>query len=212
MAKAIPLTRGKVAIVDDADHERLNRHAWSCNPYGYAVTSILDPDGKRRVKYMHRMIMQPLDEYNAGPSGRIYPKYLVDHRDGDKLNNQRSNLRICTHSESLRNRSGFSSRKSSKYKGVTLENESSIRPWKVKIKCDGQYIHIGMFATQEAAALAYNEAALKYHGEFARLNKLPSDEPEQPRPAIVAELIPRPRRTRKTKEEMAEIRRLATTS
>lgn len=173
MAKEIPLTKGKVAIVDDADHEWLSKYAWNCNAYGYAVTSTPDEDGIWRHKFMHRLIMQPPGEYNIGPSGRKYPKYLVDHIDGNKSNNQRSNLRICTHAESLQNRGKFANSKYSIYKGVTLNKRNSRNPWKVKIKCDGKYIHIGMYPTQEAAALAYNEAALKYHGEFARLNEIP---------------------------------------
>lgn len=206
MAKAIPLTQGKVAIVDDEDHEWLNQYAWSCNPYGYAVSSVLEPDGIRRTKYMHRLIMQPPDEYNVGPSGRKYPKYLVDHIDGDTRNNQRSNLRICTHAESLQNRGKFASGIYSVYKGVYLDKQNSRNPWKVKIKRDKEYIHIGMFATELEAAIAYNNAAVKYHGEFARLNKLPSEEPEQPKPEIVVELISRPRRTRRTREQMAAIK------
>lgn len=167
MAKEIPLTKGKVAIVDDADHEWLSRWSWTLNAYGYAVAH---KTGTRRLQYMHRTILQPPDEYYTTANGRSYPKYLVDHIDGVPLNNQRSNLRLCTYGESSRNRKAFSTRKYSVYKGVFAVKGSNRNPWKACIYLDGKEIRLGCFPTQEAAALAYNEAALKLHGNFAYIN------------------------------------------
>src|SRR3989304_2105986 len=88
--KEIQLSQGKVALVDDEDFEMLNRYKWSAmrgaNTY-YAYTHIILESGKRTSIAMHRVIMQT-------PVG-----YETDHRDRNGLNNQRFNLRICTHSK-----------------------------------------------------------------------------------------------------------------
>lgn len=98
------------------------------------------------------------------------PKGLhIDHIDGDGLNNCKSNLRICTHKENLRNSVSLTG--VSKYKGVS---PSSKNGWRAYIAPDRKQIHLGCFKTEEEAALAYNEAALKYFGAFAKLNICPS--------------------------------------
>lgn len=157
MAKEIPLTQGKVAIVDDADFEWLSQWKW-CYHRDRAGRGIADGKGSAKMHFMHNYIMQPP------------PGFVVDHIDNDPLNNQRSNLRICTQAENLRNRRGFSTKSSTSFKGVFPVKKSKIRPWRATIKLNGKSIHLGSFPTAEAAAIAYNEAALKYHGEFAHLN------------------------------------------
>lgn len=158
MAKEIPLTKGKAAIVDDADFEWLSQYRWCFHKTGYATRCT----SSGVTIYMHREILAP-------PQG-----YFVDHRDGDRLNNQRSNLRICTKLENTFNKNISASRASSIYKGVTLYRENA-NPWRARITFGGKIISLGLFATEIEAAIAYNEAAIKYHGEFARLNELPSD-------------------------------------
>ena len=96
------------------------------------------------------------------------PKGLeVDHKDYNGLNNQRFNLRNCTHRQNQINKIVISL---APYRGVSWVLKR--KKWKIKarIKVNGRNIHLGYFKTEEAAALAYNEAAIKYFGEFAVLN------------------------------------------
>ena len=93
----------------------------------------------------------------------------VDHINGDKLDNRRVNLRLCTRSENAKN-----SKKpivnSSGYKGVF---KVSPNRWQAKIKSNGIQINLGSFSNKIDAAKAYNVGAIKYHGEFARINEIP---------------------------------------
>lgn len=91
---------------------------------------------------------------------------IGDHKDGDGLNNQRSNLRKCTHSENLRNAKKRRGSHSSHYKGVTRCRNK----WRAVIKVDQKKYSLGNFTTEKEAALAYNVAATKYFGCFAYLN------------------------------------------
>lgn len=104
---------------------------------------------------MHRMIAKT-------PKGMF-----TDHKDGDRLNNQKNNLRVCTISQNCKNYSKPITNTSG-YKGVSWEKPR--QKWKVQIKCNTHKIHIGLFVDIKDAALAYNQAALLYHGEFAHLN------------------------------------------
>ena len=89
----------------------------------------------------------------------------VDHRDHNTLDNRRENIRICTHAENMMNRQKGSG---SKPKGVSeFKRTEKLR---ARIKVKGKDIHLGYFDNEDDAALAYNVAALKYHGEFACLN------------------------------------------
>lgn len=147
--RQIPLGRGKVALVDDEDYDKVAEYSWHCGQ-GYARTCLyLGGGAKNQKRYslgMHRLIMD------------AKPGQMVDHIDGDFLNNQKSNLRFCTHSQNQANsrrRGKFSSR----YKGVS--------------RCHGKWVavlcreRLGRFATEEEAARAYAEAAKKRYGEYA---------------------------------------------
>lgn len=155
MAKRIPLTQGKFALVDDDMHPFLNRHKWYCS-HGYAAR-MERRHGRRRVMMMHH---------------RILPQRVdcdVDHINGNTLDNRRVNLRYATRSQNNANRHARS-KGSSSYKGVCWRPIP--RRWKAYIKKDGQQIHLGYFSTQEDAARAYNKAALRLFGEYARLNEV----------------------------------------
>lgn len=159
--KTIPLTKGKVALVDDADYGALSRFRWHTLQHGggkfYAVRAGTTVGTKRRMITMHAHL--------AGtPAGMV-----TDHVNGDSLDNRRSNLRVCTQSENLANR-GKSKNNTSGYKGVTRDWRSIKNPWVAQIWKLNRRIHLGVFPTAEAAARAYDEAALKLHGEFAFLN------------------------------------------
>ncbi len=156
--KEIKLTRGFVALVDDEDFEFLNQWKWRANGHGdwqYAIRNFSLGGGKKKIVKMHRQILGITDS-----------KILCDHRDGDRLNNQKSNLRIATQSQNNANRKGIGV---SGYLGVFKSGNK----WMARIrqpKKDRKYL--GTFDTKEQAALAYNMAAIEVHGEFANLNKV----------------------------------------
>jgi hypothetical protein len=93
--------------------------------------------------------------------------FFVDHKDGNGLNNQRSNLRLATHAQNSSNRRGHS-----KYgfKGVSENHRGIASPYKAAIRIGGSLIHLGCFKTTEEAARAYDAAARKAHGSYAFLN------------------------------------------
>lgn len=91
----------------------------------------------------------------------------IDHQDRNMLNNQIENLRACTDSQNMMNRAPTKG-SSSKYKGVSYVERNN--NWRVQIMINYKTIKLGIFNNENEAALAYNEAAIKYHGEFAYLN------------------------------------------
>lgn len=159
----IPLTRGKVAWIDDEDWELVSQYKWFARTAGsgifYANTSLPRNLGNQRCLIMHRLIM------NAQPG------QIIDHRDGNGLNNQKENLRFCTQMENLQNKHvGYGT---SKYKGVAWYKAYS--KWCAEITHNKKRISLGYFDTEEEAALAYNKAALELFGEFASLNFITPD-------------------------------------
>lgn len=161
--KKIPLSQGKFALVDDKDYAFLMQWKWCLSSKRYAARNenYYKADGKRttRTIAMHQVL-------NKAPKGK-----LTDHRDGDGLNNQRYNLRTATKSQNMRNRKS-SKDSSSKYLGVSFVKKwnkyrASISLGNGKTKSIG-----GFYKTDKDAAKAYNIEALKYHGDFARLNKI----------------------------------------
>jgi hypothetical protein len=145
--KTIELTQGRVALVDDEDFELLEQHSWYFNTgRGYVCSSI---GGK--TTYIHRLIMHP----ELG--------LHVDHINGDKLDNRRCNLRLCTHAENMRNRVKWRGRK---FKGVSRFRHK----WRAVIGANNITKHLGVFDTEEDAATAYDSAAIQLHGVFAKLN------------------------------------------
>ena len=157
MSKEIQLTQGKVAIVDDEDFERINQWKWYYGG-GYAGRNKKRTKGIPRGLSLHCFIM-----------GKPSDGLEVDHIDGNKLNNQKSNLRIATRSQNAMN-VGITKRNKSGYKGVSWHKCSN--KWEVRIRINGKKLHLGLFINKEDAAKAYNDAAKLHHGEFANLNKI----------------------------------------
>lgn len=148
------------AKVDDADYPALNEYIWTRQAIGknfYAVRFEYSPTGKNKLIRMHREILGE----KAGP--------CTDHIDGDGLNNQRENLRVCVKGQNSYNRKK-SKKNASKYKGVFPYHGKNGTTWRALIGHNGKIEHLGMFDTEEAAAHAYDLMAKKYFGEFARLN------------------------------------------
>ncbi len=154
MAKEILLTRGKVALVDDADYELVKAYKWQAFNPGkcwYAKARI-----GGREQSLHRYI-------TGAPDGT-----LVDHRDGDGLNCVRSNLRLADRSQNSANTGKRDQPTRSKYKGVRWAERG--QRWHAYLKKNYRQIFLGSYATEEEAARAYDAGAILYFGEFARLN------------------------------------------
>jgi len=144
-------------VTIDAVDSHLLKHAWGISRLGYVVR-IAPVEGKTKNFYLHREII-----------GFVVLGLTIDHIDCDRLNNTRGNLRVCTHGENCRNRLPILGR-SSRYKGVGFTNSNG--KWRAQIMLDGKNIHLGYHLSELDAAIAYNEACLKYHGEFGRPNVL----------------------------------------
>jgi len=160
--KKIPLTQGQVARVDDADYEWLKQYKWCAHKIGhtfYAERGITISPYKQKMIRMHRVILD-------APDGT-----QVDHKNTDGLDNRRSNLRFCTHSENCRNQR-INRKNKSGFKGVSFSKRNAQNPWLVLIQVNSKRIHVGYYQTAEMAAAAYDLAALKHYGEFALTNKM----------------------------------------
>lgn len=169
--KLVPVNGLGFAKVDDEDFEEISRHKWSGKARGrasYAMRTVrkrcdCQPSCRGTVfssVLMHRQIF-----------GSI-PGFYVDHIDGDGLNNQRANLRSATRGENAQNQRPHTRPDSSwtVRKGVTLIKRPLAKPWRAKIGVAGKKIHLGFFATEDEAALAYDAAARRHFGAFARTN------------------------------------------
>mgnify|MGYP001569182729 CR=1 FL=1 len=155
--KQIELTQNKYTLVDDEDFAYLNQWKWHFNKsrkndVGRAARIV-----NRKMIYMSRLIMNP-------PKNK-----QIDHIDGNSLNNQKENLRVCSNAENLRNRSKQRNNFSG-FKGVSWDK--SRNNWRVAIQINKKDMFLGRFKTKEKAALTYNKAAKKYFKMFARLNSV----------------------------------------
>lgn len=156
--RKISLSKGKFAMVDDCDYKKLSEYKWYYTNWGYAVRNI-SINRKQKLVYMHRVIL-------SAPDG-----LEVDHRDGNKLNNQSSNLRVCTQSENQHNRTKYANNKTG-FKGVYWHKKSNKFQTQIKSNNKIIYIYIGLFDSARNAARAYNTFARKIHGAFANLNNV----------------------------------------
>lgn len=156
----LPLQKDRWTLVDASDLARCSAHNWVTNGKGIVHALV---DGKH-VK-LHRFLLGD----QAGP--------LVDHKDGDPLNNRRSNLRRATPRENRRNSRKMSKTTSSAYKGVCWQESGGA--WQAQIRKKdpgspergiGRMTYLGYFADELDAADAYDAAARAHYGEFACLN------------------------------------------
>lgn len=160
--KQVSLTQGQFAIIDDEDDELVAQYNWRYNAmHNRAQTSVyIKGNGKPTNLYMHRLIMH-------APEG-----VQVDHINGNRLDNQKANLRLVNAAQNQWNkrkviRPGVTT---SQYKGVNWDR--SLNRWRARLSVNGKYIYLGIHKSEIAAALAYNEGAREYYGEYACLNTI----------------------------------------
>lgn len=156
-SRGVKLSNGKVAMVDATDYDLVSKFKWHGTDKGYASRSI-KKGNKRTSITMHRFLMNPPDDM------------YVDHIDGNKLNNRRSNLRICTHNDNCRNRK-LTVNCTSTFKGVNWHKKSG--KWQARVKFERKIYHLGLYDNEMDAAHAYNLFAVEKFGEYALLNPIP---------------------------------------
>ncbi len=165
MTKEINLKNSKLKIlVDDEDYEYLNKFLWKIikkrteynHPYSTHYGRIVRP---------HRLILNLTN-----------PKIIVDHVNGNSLDNRKENLRICSNKENSRNVGKRKGRYTSRYKGVNQNNSGN---WLARITTDKGRLNLGTFKSEVEAAEAYNKAATKYHKEFANFVEVNNGENER---------------------------------
>lgn len=123
----------------------------------YVIGSPQPSNGYYERQRLHRWILNPDAEF------------VVDHINGDQLDNRRENLRIASMTENSRNRTRHKAYRS-RFKGVTYDDEKVEKKWRARISFEGKRIYLGHHLTEEEAAEAYDKAALELHKEFANLN------------------------------------------
>jgi hypothetical protein len=153
----IPLQNGLVALIDDEDAEWADLPWFATRGRGahtmYARRHCPRDDGRDTTRLLHRDILG------------VPPGVHVDHVNGDGLDNRRANLRLCTHEDNMRNRRP----RPGQFKGVRPSPRGG-QGWTARIQIGGKGLHLGTFETAEAAARAYDAAARRFFGEFARPN------------------------------------------
>lgn len=161
----IPLTLGKFAYVDEVDADLANPtwHAAFCRRSCYAKGVMrIAPKTVKELR-MHRIVL----ERKLGR--RLKKKEMVDHIDGNGLNNSRSNLRVATNAQNSENqRKKANANTSSKFKGVSWHK--STRKWRAYIRHKYKCVHLGLFRSETDAAKAYDRRAKKLFGDFCNLN------------------------------------------
>ena len=158
-SQSIQLTNGMTALVDDDQFDLLMQYRWSAvsfrgGKYWYAGFMPWNGGGKRRTIFMHRMIANP-------PAGLV-----VDHINGNTLDNRVANLRVCTRGQNAINRKKSTTPTSSVYKGVSWSKNA----WQAAVCVGQKHQYLGRFKSERDAAIAYDVAAAKVFGEFANLN------------------------------------------
>lgn len=154
--KMIPLTQGYFATVDDRDYAQLRKFNW-CAHVKPQRTVYAKRRGKTKQMDMHVQILG------------LQPGTVIDHRDGNGLNNRRRNLRRCRVYQNVQNQRRRSTNTSG-FKGVSWNK--NCEKWIARIMARYKSVFLGYFSSRRAAARAYNEAAIRLHGPFARLNPI----------------------------------------
>jgi hypothetical protein len=155
--KTIPLTKGRVALVDDLDYPWLSKLCWRYSSDGYAINTYTDEFGRRHRRSMHRMIMA---------HGNPLPRHIqVDHINRNRTDNRRSNLRYATRTQNQANKNKQKNNQSG-YKGVSRHQTK----WEARIKYRDKKLYLGRYLHPITAALVYDCASRLLYGNFAGIN------------------------------------------
>ena len=149
----VGLTVGGVALVSPSDTQAITGRLWALKQ-GYAQRTDYSGGRKTQLK-MHRVILG------------VSADQKVDHRNHDKTDNRRENIRACSHQKNMRNRKAWGSHA---YKGVDYYPPTN--SYRARITCEGGTKNLGYFKSAEDAADAYDAAALVAHGQYALTNKM----------------------------------------
>lgn len=154
----IPITQGQVTLVDEEDYLLVLKYKWcawynKCTDSFYAKTTSRGMNGKKAILNLHRYLLGVTD-----------PKILVDHINGDTLDNRRCNLRPCNASQNTKNKTRLLKLNTSGYRGVCWSKEK--QKWKAYIHVDGKHKHLLYSSSPIEAAKTFDNAAKEYYGEF----------------------------------------------
>jgi hypothetical protein len=153
-AKVI-LTRGFESVIDFKSIDVVRDISWSAHKQNGEFYAYGCVGGSGNNALMHRLLLGITDPYVE-----------VDHKDGDRMNNRIDNLRLCKRGQNCANRKSWN--KNSEYKGCYLKNGGP--KWQLSMTVNKKVLHLGNFDSEIECAKAYNENAIKFHGEFAKLN------------------------------------------
>lgn len=154
-------THNEPFYVDETDYAFTKQWDWYFNIKGHVTRSERDCNGKKKHVFLHLEIAKRMNIYDEN--------YLIDHKDQNKSNNLRNNLRIATYSQNRIN-SKINCNNTTGYRNVYFNKQKLL--YFSAVMVNGLKVFLGYFKTPEEAALAYNKAALKYFGEFAILNEI----------------------------------------
>jgi hypothetical protein len=159
--RRIYLDEGLWTIVDPQDYYRFGCFKWCLDGHDGKFYAVRDA----RVGLDYTIRVRLSREIMQAPKGTF-----VDHHNGDSLDNRRDNLRIATRCQNMQNAKKRKNKAnaSSQFIGVYLDKNG--RTWNYQLKANGKIVSTGRYATEIEAARARDLAAIKYHGEFARLN------------------------------------------
>lgn len=167
----IPLDNGLVTWVSPEDEE-IASYGWRAKSAGKHRRPTYYAYYKYRLAgvaydvYLHNLV------WERTMGAEVPAGFLIDHMNGDKLDNRRENLRLATRTENEANKRKRRGKTTSKYKGVTKINDGRQKCWRVSITVNRKQKKVGTFYSEREAALAYNKAALEEWGEFAFLNEV----------------------------------------
>lgn len=172
MAKLIPLTQEKFALIDDEDFELVSQYKWCAYFSGgnWYARSNAQINYKRVTLKLHTLVL-----------GKILQKVEIDHVNRDGLDNRKENLRVCTHQENSCNRRKRVGK--SQFKGVQLFKGRK-KKWMAQIGANQKKKFLGYFENEIDAAKAYNKAAIDLHGEFACINIIDMPKVEESNPPV----------------------------
>lgn len=157
----ILLSQGYFALISNGDKKRVSKHKWYAQRKGKYVLPMRHIYINGKCKYtqkMSRFILNVIDK-----------KIIVDHKNGNSLDNRRCNLRLTTSQQNSWNSKRPKNNKSG-YKGVSFSKP--MKKWRARIHVNKQEISLGYFDNIIEAAIAYNKGALKYFGKYAKVNNI----------------------------------------